>query len=85
MVQHNAFAAFMAHPLGRGIRVIAGLALIGWGWAMRDQTSGMVLMAVGLVPLAAGIFNFCLIAPLIGAPFSGRAALAAEGEPAHRG
>jgi hypothetical protein len=28
-------------------------------------------MLIGLVPLAAGIFDFCVLAPLFGAPFKG--------------
>lgn len=72
----NKFACFMASAIGRGIRIVAGLALIAWGWSMRGQTSGTVLMVVGLLPLAAGIFNVCVIAPIIGAPFSGAQACA---------
>jgi hypothetical protein len=74
----NAFACFMAKPAGRLIRIIAGLALVGWGWSMRDTTPGTVLMVVGIVPILAGVFNVCLIAPIIGAPFSGREALEPE-------
>jgi len=29
-------------------------------------------MVVGLVPIAAGVFDFCLIAPILHAPFWGR-------------
>ena len=67
----NNFACFMASPVGRGIRIVAGVAILAWGWTMRPETSGTVLMIVGLVPIAAGVFNVCLIAPIIGAPFSG--------------
>lgn len=74
----NAFACFMARPAGRLLRIVAGLALIAWGWSMRGTTTGTVLMVVGLLPLLAGVFNVCLIAAMIGAPFSGRAALDAE-------
>lgn len=66
-----AFASFMATPFGRLIRIVAGLLLIAWGWSMRGETTGIVLMIVGLAPLFAGTFNVCLIAPIIGAPFSG--------------
>lgn len=45
---------------------------------MRGTTTGTVLMVVGLLPLLAGVLNVCLIAALIGTPFSGRAALGAE-------
>ena len=71
-----AFACFMARPLGRGLRIVAGLALIGSGYAMRGTTLGTVLMIVGVFPLLAGLLNLCFLAPIIGAPFSGRAAQA---------
>ncbi|MCY7380691.1 MAG: DUF2892 domain-containing protein [Gemmatimonadaceae bacterium] len=76
----RAFAAFMASGAGRLLRIVAGLALIGWGWSMREQTAGIVLMVVGLVPLLAGVFNVCVIAPLIGAPFAGRDARRTPGD-----
>lgn len=78
MVKPNAFACFMAHPTGRLLRILAGLALISWGWTMRGTTSGTILMVVGVIPILAGVLNVCLIAPIIGAPFSGRAALEHE-------
>lgn len=78
MARSNAVACFMAHPTGRLLRIAGGLALIGWGWTMRGTTTGTVLMIVGVVPILAGVFNVCLIAPIIGAPFSGRAALEDE-------
>ncbi len=76
----RAFAVFMASGAGRLLRIIAGLALIAWGWSMNEQTAGIVLMVVGLVPLLAGVFNVCLIAPIIGAPFAGKDAQPARGD-----
>ena len=65
------FAKFMASGLGRSLRIVAGLALIACGlWAV-PGTAGKVLAIVGLVAFAAGLFNFCVIALLIGAPFRG--------------
>jgi hypothetical protein len=84
MARSNPFACFMARPAGRLLRIVAGLALIGWGWTMRGTTTGTVLMVVGIVPILAGVLNFCLIAPLIGAPFSGRGALEEERTPPER-
>ena len=75
-----AFACFMEKPLGRALRIVAGLALIGWGYTMRGTTLGTVLMIVGVVPLLAGLLNLCFIAPIIGAPFSGRVAQAQDSE-----
>lgn len=77
----NAFACFMAGPAGRGVRIAAGLALIAWGWSQRGTTTGTVLMIVGVVPVLAGLLNVCLLAPIIGAPFSGRAALRDDSTP----
>jgi hypothetical protein len=34
----------------------------------------MVLAVVGVVPLVAGVFDFCIFAPLLGMPFTGKAA-----------
>ena len=76
----RAFAVFMASGTGRLLRIVAGLALIGWGWSMHERTAGIVLMVVGLVPLLAGVFNVCVIAPLIGAPFAGRDASGTPGD-----
>lgn len=70
-VQQSGFAWFMASNTGRGLRIVVGLVLIVWGWSMHGQIAGTVLMVVGLVPLAAGVFDVCLLAPLLGAPFSG--------------
>lgn len=71
----RAFAQFMASPAGRSIRVVAGVSLIAWGWSNHETAAGKVLMVVGLAPLLAGALNVCLLAPIIGAPFSGRRAL----------
>lgn len=66
-----AFAKFMSEPVGRAIRVVAGIALIVAGLFI-GGTAGWIVGIVGLAPLAAGVFNFCLIGPLIGGYFSGR-------------
>jgi hypothetical protein len=68
----NPFATFMASPAGRIIRVIAGLVLVALGlFGMRASTGGIVVAVIGLVPLLAGLFDFCVFAPLFGAPMSG--------------
>ncbi|HET7481101.1 MAG TPA: DUF2892 domain-containing protein [Rubrobacteraceae bacterium] len=79
-----AFARFMSEPTGRILRVVAGLALIVLGFLI-GGTAGVLIVIVGLVPVAAGAFNYCLIGPLIGGYFDGRKNL--EGRPprTHRG
>ena len=68
------FARVRAGPIGRGVRVAVGLAMIIAGVAM-GSTGGWILAVVGLAPLLAGALNLCFIAPLLKAPFSGKAAL----------
>jgi len=62
----------MATGLGRGIRVVLGLALIGYGLLVMKGTGGYVLAVIGLLPIAMGFLNVCLVGPIIGAPFSGK-------------
>ncbi len=64
-----AFARFMAGPLGRLIRIAAGVALIAIGVSLGG--AWWILAAVGVLPIAAGVFNVCAIGPLLGAPLSG--------------
>jgi hypothetical protein len=65
------FAKFMASGLGRGLRIVVGLALIVIGLFSVGGTGGIILAVVGAVPLLAGIFDVCLFAPLFGAPVKG--------------
>ncbi len=61
----------MASAAGRWLRIIAGVLLVFWGWSMQSGT-GTIVMILGLVPIAAGAFNFCLVAPVLRVPFWGR-------------
>jgi len=63
------FARFMSTPVGRLARIAVGIALVAIGASMGG--AGWILAVIGLVPIAAGVFNVCLIGPLIHAPFSG--------------
>ena len=68
----SAFGQFMASSTGRGLRVIAGIALIVLGvWVGFDNAWGIVLAVVGAVPLLAGLFDVCVFSALFGGPFSG--------------
>ncbi len=66
------FSKFMASLAGRVTRIMAGVALIGIGIAMKS-TGGYVLAIVGALPLVAGICDFCIFAPLLGMPLTGKA------------
>jgi uncharacterized membrane protein HdeD (DUF308 family) len=68
----NPFVKFMASRNGRITRIVAGAVLIILGFFVVDSiTLGVILIVVGLVPLLAGIFDYCVLAPLFGAPISG--------------
>jgi hypothetical protein len=68
----NPFVKFMASPAGRITRIIAGIALIALGALVVHGMGGIVLIVVGLLPLVAGLFDFCAFAPLFGAPLGGK-------------
>lgn len=67
----NPFVKFMASPAGRTIRIVAGLALIAWGLFGLGGTTGAIVAVVGALPLLAGLFDFCVFAPLFRNPLSG--------------
>lgn len=62
---------FLGSTAGRIVRALAGLILIALGIWVVSGTWVWVLIVVGLVPLAAGLFDFCVFAPLAGLPFVG--------------
>jgi len=61
----------MASTTGRIVRVVAGIALIAWGILGLGGTAGVIVAVVGAVPLLAGLFDFCVFAPLFSCPLSG--------------
>jgi hypothetical protein len=68
----NPIISFLASTTGRIIRIIAGIALIAWGLLGLSGTVGIIVAVIGAVPLLAGLFDFCVFAPLFGNPFSGK-------------
>jgi hypothetical protein len=71
VLEMNPLIKFLASTTGRIVRVIAGIALIVWGIVGLTGTVGIIVAVVGAVPLLAGLFDFCVFAPLFGAPFNG--------------
>ncbi len=67
----NPFVSFMSSNAGRILRIAAGLALILWGWLGLGGMVGVIVGLIGLLPLAAGVFDFCAFAPLFGDPLRG--------------
>jgi hypothetical protein len=65
------FVSFMRSTNGRLLRVVAGVVLILVGLAAVGGTGGVIIAIIGVVPLLAGIFNFCLFGPLFGVGLRG--------------
>lgn len=62
----------MSNPVGRIIRVVAGIIIALAGVFFLHGIGRDVLIAVGAIVFLAGALNFCLFAPLFGAPFLGK-------------
>jgi hypothetical protein len=72
----NWFAAsrlgqFLASGVGRAVRVLGGIALVAGGLLAFGGTAGIIMAAIGLVPLLAGTFDVCVFSALFGGPFPG--------------
>ena len=69
--QSSWFERFMASNYGRFARVALGILLMATGLGVIGGTVGWFVAAFGLVPVAAGVFNLCPVAPLWGGHFLG--------------
>lgn len=67
------FIDFMASGMGRVARVVLGLVLIVLGWFVVGGAAGIIIAIVGIIPLVAGLADFCVFAPLFGLPLAGAA------------
>ena len=66
-----AFVQFITSGVGRALRIVMGLVLMYVGYFVIGNTAGIILAIVGLVPLLAGLFDYCVFARLMGYPFKG--------------
>ncbi len=64
-------AQFLAGSGGRVLRIVAGAAIIGIGLLAVGGTAGVLVAAVGLIPIAAGVLDYCLLSRLLGGPLGG--------------
>jgi hypothetical protein len=68
----NPFVSFMASTAGRILRAVVGIVLAYVGWTVMGGIGGIIVAVIGLVMIAAGVFDFCLFAPLFGNPLNGK-------------
>ncbi|MDO9184960.1 MAG: DUF2892 domain-containing protein [Bacteroidia bacterium] len=62
---------FMTSTSGKAVRIVIGLVLIAWGVYFATNTPNWILIIIGLIPLSAGTFNFCILAPFFGYSLNG--------------
>jgi uncharacterized membrane protein YphA (DoxX/SURF4 family) len=67
----KAILRFLASPAGRVARIVAGVALIVIGLVLVGGFWTWLLVVVGAAMLLAGVFDFCIFAPLFRLPFMG--------------
>lgn len=65
------FVKLMTSPLGRGARIILGIVLISVGQLIVKDMIGNIISVVALIPIAGGVFDFCLAGLALGYPFNG--------------
>lgn len=65
------FCTAMASGAGRIGRVVVGVALGVWALMYLDGAIRIIVVVVATVPFLAGLFDFCVFAPLFGCPMSG--------------
>ena len=66
----------MTSPFGRGLRILLGLVVIVVGLSIVGGTLGTILALVGIVPIAGGVLDFCIISAVLGYGFKGSEARA---------
>ena len=69
--QVNPFVFFLASNTGRIVRIMGGLALVVLGRFGLSGMIALIVVLIGVVPLFAGTFDICVIAPFFGAPLRG--------------
>ncbi|GAB1420832.1 hypothetical protein MASR2M15_09560 [Anaerolineales bacterium] len=71
-----ALVKFMTSSTGRIARIVLGIVLILVGQFVVKDTAGTIITILALIPIAAGIFDVCILGAVLGYPFKG--ALARE-------
>jgi hypothetical protein len=67
------FISYMASVSGRSLRMTAGAIIVVLAVVALHGVLEAIVVILGAVLIAVGIFDVCLFAPLVGKPFSGKA------------
>ena len=65
------FVKFMTSGMGRGARIVLGLIILSVGLLVVQGTPGLIMAVVALVPIAGGVFDYCLVGAALGYPIWG--------------
>lgn len=62
---------FMTSGMGRGARIALGFVIILVGLFLVQGTIGTIMAVVAIIPIAGGLFDFCLLGLALGYPLNG--------------
>lgn len=62
---------FMTSGMGRAARIALGIVIMLVGLLVVQGTIGTVMAVVALIPIAGGLFDFCLLGFALGYPLNG--------------
>ena len=65
------FVKFMTSGTGRRARIVLGLVILSVGLLVVQGTPGTSMAVVALIPIAGGVFDYCLVGSAVGYPFWG--------------
>ena len=65
------FVKFMTSGMGRAARVVLGIIIMLLGLIVVQGTVGTIMAVVALIPIAGGLFDFCLAGFVLGYPLKG--------------
>jgi len=66
------FVQFMLSIAGRLLRVVAGAVIIWLALGRLEAPWSYLVAVIGLIPILAGVFNFCLLGPFFSVDLWGR-------------
>jgi hypothetical protein len=67
----SGFSIFLNKPVGRILRLVAGIGFLVVGFMYRHHALGVISMVWGLLPLSAGGLDICYVSAALGGPLSG--------------
>lgn len=65
------FLKFMTGGAGRAARIVLGLVIMSLGQFVLRGILGTILTVVAFIPVAGGVFDFCLVGFAMGYPLKG--------------